>query len=67
MDIDALKTFIEVNRTRHFGQAARNLYVSQSTVSARIKLLEEQVGLPLFVRQRNNIQLTAAGEKLLHY
>lgn len=67
MDIDALKTFIEVSRTRHFGQAARNLYVSQSTVSARIKLVEEQVGLPLFVRQRNNIQLTAAGEKLLHY
>ena len=67
VDIDALKTFIEVNRTRHFGQAARNLYVSQSTVSARIKLLEEQVGVPIFVRQRNNIQLTAAGEKLLHY
>ena len=67
MEIDALKTFIEVNRTRHFGQAARNLYLSQSTVSARIKLLEEQVGVPLFIRQRNNIQLTAAGEKLLHY
>lgn len=67
MDIDALKTFIEVNRTRHFGQAAQNLYVSQSTISARIKLLEEQVGVPLFVRQRNNIQLTAAGEKLTHY
>lgn len=67
MDIDALKTFIEVNRTRHFGQAAENLCVSQSTVSARIKLLEEKVGVPLFVRQRNNIQLTAAGEKLLNY
>lgn len=67
MDIDALKTFIEVNRTRHFGQAARNLFISQSTVSARIKLLEEQVGVPLFIRQRNNIQLTAAGEKLLNY
>lgn len=67
MDIEALKTFIEVNRTRHFGQASQNLYVSQSTVSARIKLLEEQVGVPLFTRQRNNIQLTAAGEKLLHY
>jgi len=67
MDIDALRTFIEVNRTLHFGQAARNMYVSQSTVSARIKLIEEQVGVPLFVRQRNNIQLTAAGEKLLHY
>ena len=67
MDIDALRTFIEVNRCRHFGQAAQNLYVSQSTVSARIKLLEDQVGVSLFVRQRNNIQLTSAGEKLLRY
>lgn len=67
MDIDALKTFLEVNRTRHFGQAANNLYVSQSTVSARIKILEDQVGMPLFVRQRNNIQLTDAGQRLVRY
>lgn len=67
MDIDALRTFMEVNRCRHFGQAAQNLCVSQSTVSARIKLLEDRVGVSLFVRQRNNIQLTAAGEKLLRY
>lgn len=67
MDIDAIKTFLEVNRCRHFGQAAKNLYVSQSTVSARIKLLEDNVGLPLFVRERNNIQLTAAGEKFQKY
>ena len=67
MDIDALKTFIEVNRCRHFGQAAKNLYISQSTVSARIKLLEDRVGVPLFTRERNNIQLTAAGERLLGY
>ena len=67
MDIDALKTFVEVNRTRHFGQAAKNLYVTQSTVSARIRMLENRVGVPLFVRERNNIQLTAAGLKLLRY
>lgn len=67
MDIDALKTFIEVNRCRHFGEAAQNLYISQSTVSARIKLLEDRVGVALFLRQRNNLQLTAAGEKLLRY
>lgn len=67
MDIDALKTFLEVYRCRHFGQAAKNLYVSQSTVSARIKLLEDRVGLPVFVRKRNDIQLTAAGERLLKY
>lgn len=67
LDVEALKTFLEVNRTRHFGQAADNLYLSQSAVSARIRLLEDEVGVPLFSRQRNNIQLTAAGQRLLRY
>ncbi len=65
MDIELLKTFLEVSRTRHFGKAAENLFVTQSAVSARIKLLEQTVGIPLFYRARNNIQLTAAGQKLL--
>ncbi len=67
MDTDILKTFLEVNRTRHFGQAGNNLHLTQSAVSARIRLLEEQVGTPLFTRDRNNIQLTPAGQKLLRY
>ncbi|WP_455207362.1 LysR family transcriptional regulator [Kaarinaea lacus] len=67
MDIGLLKTFLEVNRTRHFGQAADNLYLTQSAVSARIRLLEQSVGVPLFTRTRNNIELTPAGQKLLRY
>lgn len=65
MDIDLLRTFIEVNRTRHFGRAADNLYLSQSAISARIRHLEEQVGAPLFTRDRNDIRLTAIGKRLL--
>jgi DNA-binding transcriptional LysR family regulator len=67
MDIDLLKTFLEVNRTRHFGQAADNLFLTQSAVSARIRLLEEAVGAPLFTRTRNDIQLTPAGSRLVKY
>ncbi len=67
MDIGLLKTFLEVNRTRHFGHAADNLYLTQSAVSARIRLLEQSVGVPLFTRTRNNIELTPAGQKLLRY
>jgi len=67
MDISLLKTFTEVNRTRHFGQAAENLFITQSAVSARIRLLEQTVGVPLFTRARNNIELTYAGEKLLKH
>ncbi|MFZ0469480.1 MAG: LysR family transcriptional regulator [Thiogranum sp.] len=67
MDTQLLKTFLEVYRTRHFGQAAGNLHLSQSAVSARIRLLEEDLGVSLFTRDRNNIQLTAAGQKLLRH
>lgn len=67
MDIGLLKTFLEVNRTRHFGQAAENLFLTQSAVSARIRLLEQTVGIPLFTRTRNNIELTPAGQKLLKH
>lgn len=67
MDIEILRTFLELSRTRHFGQAAKNLYVSQSAVSARIKLLEERIGAPLFARTRNDIHLTPVGQKLLRH
>lgn len=67
MDIRFLNTFIEVARTRHFGKAAENLYLTQSAVSARIKQLEEYFNTALFVRQRNSIKLTPAGEKLLPF
>ena len=40
MDIDLLKTFLEVNKTRHFGRAADNLYLTPAAVSARVRQLE---------------------------
>jgi LysR family transcriptional regulator, flagellar master operon regulator len=67
VDTQLLKTFLEVQRVRHFGRAANNLFISQSTVSARIRLLEEELGVLLFTRDRNNIQLTSAGRKLLRH
>ncbi|MBL4699794.1 MAG: type II secretion system F family protein [Phycisphaeraceae bacterium] len=45
MDIDLLKTFVEVVRTRHFGKAAENLYITQSAVSFRIRQLEQGLGV----------------------
>ncbi len=65
MDVQLIHTFLEVNRTRHFARASEVLCVTQAAVSARIAQLENLVGAPLFIRQRNNIQLTAAGERLL--
>lgn len=67
LDINLLKTFLEVNRTRHFGRAADNLFLTQSAVSARIRLLEETLGVQLFTRDRNNIQLTPGGARFLKH
>jgi len=67
VDTELLKTFLEVYRCRHFGRAAESLCVTQSAVSARIRQLEEQVGMALFTRDRNNIQPTSAGDRLRHH
>ena len=67
MDTDQLKTFLEVSKTRHFGRAAHNLFLSQSAVSSRIKGLEDHLGTELFIRNRNDIQLTPAGNRLLSH
>src|SRR5690606_7130985 len=60
-----LKTFLEVNKTRHFGRAADHLYLTPAAVSARVRQLEHILGVELFIRSRNNIQLTAEGERLV--
>lgn len=67
MDTELLRTFLEVGKTRHFGRAAESLYLTQSAVSFRIRQLESQLGSPLFSRQRGNVHLTPAGERLLPY
>lgn len=67
MDVVLLKSFLEVHRSKHFGHAAKNLFISQSAVSARIKQLEDELGVRLFTRDRNNIELTSAGKKFLIY
>jgi len=67
MDINTLNTFIEVCRTCHFGKAAENLFITQSAVSARVRQLEKEIGVQLFVRDRNNIRPTPAGEKLVFH
>ncbi|MFC6671517.1 LysR family transcriptional regulator [Marinobacterium aestuariivivens] len=64
MDTQLLQTFLEVSRTRNFGKASENLCVSPSTVSARIRQLEQHLGLSLFTRSHHQIGLTPAGERM---
>lgn len=64
MNIECLRSFLEVARTGSFSRAAATLNVTQSTVSARIKTLEEQLDQRLFVRGATGIALTSAGLRL---
>ncbi len=63
MDIDRARTFPEIVHSGSFLNAADRLHVTQTTVSARIRTLEEELGRQLFIRNRNGAQLTPAGRE----
>ena len=67
MDITAAKTFLAVIEGGNFVAAARRVHVTQSTVSARIKSLEEQLGKTLFIRTKARCDLTPAGHQFHRY
>lgn len=67
MDTELARTFLEIVSTRSFVRAAERLNVAQTTVSARIRLLEQQLGRTLFVRNKSGASLTPAGEQFLRY
>jgi len=67
MNIDLARTFLEIVDTGNFNKAAERLSVTQSTVSMRIKALEDELGRPLFVRSKSGTQLTAAGMQFRRY
>jgi LysR family transcriptional regulator, flagellar master operon regulator len=67
MDTELARTFLEIVSTGSFIRAAERLNVAQTTVSARIRTLEQQLGRPLFVRNKGGASLTPAGEQFLRY
>jgi DNA-binding transcriptional LysR family regulator len=67
MDLQRLQTFRTVATLMNFNQAAEVLHYSQSTVSAQIKTLENEIGILLFKRIGKSVQLTEAGAKMLVY
>jgi len=64
MELYQLRSFIAVAGENHLTRAAEKLNTSQPSVSAHIKALEEEFGLPLFIRTAKGMQLTAAGKLL---
>lgn len=63
--IDRLESFIALARARHFGKAAEELGITQPTLSASIKQLEDQLGVMLVLRGSRFQGLTPEGEQVL--
>jgi DNA-binding transcriptional LysR family regulator len=62
-----LEAFVMISRVQNFSKAAEQLHVTQSALSHRIAGLEEELGAPLFIREKKGIRLTELGEEFLRY
>lgn len=61
MNIHQLKCFITLARTLNFSEAAKQLFLTQPSISRQIKCLENEIGLRLFDRSSRSVSLTPAG------
>ncbi|MDQ0933998.1 LysR family transcriptional regulator [Streptomyces turgidiscabies] len=66
MDLALLRTFVTVHRAGSFTRAAALLGLSQPAVTSQIRILEQQVGRPLFLRQARGVTPTTIGDELAH-
>ncbi|MEL7278751.1 MAG: LysR family transcriptional regulator [Pseudomonadota bacterium] len=67
MNITSLQTFLAIVDTGSLVRASQALHVTQSTVTARLKSLEDELGQQLLNRQKSGTTLTPAGTRLLSY
>ncbi|MFF2389407.1 LysR family transcriptional regulator [Agromyces sp. NPDC058104] len=65
MNLEQLRSFVEVARFGNFTRAAEELYLAQPSLSRQIAALERDLGAELFHRARGGSTLTVAGESLL--
>ncbi|TDQ33723.1 LysR family transcriptional regulator [Aureibacillus halotolerans] len=67
MELRQLEYFVAICEELHFSKAAEKLYVSQPNLSQQIKLLENELGVPLFNRIGRRITITEAGQLLYNH
>lgn len=67
MTLQNLRYIIEITNCRSFSEAAKALYISQSTLSSAVKETEESLGITIFTRTNRGTILTRDGEDFLRY
>jgi len=67
MDQQALRIFLSLAETLHFGRASRQANLSPSALSRAVRRMEEELGRRLFLRDNRSVQLTPAGERFRRY
>ncbi|MFT5112887.1 MAG: DNA-binding transcriptional LysR family regulator [Parasphingorhabdus sp.] len=67
MNQNTLETFLAILETGSLAKASKRLYVGQSTVTTRLKRLEDELGQILFNRTKSGVTLTSSGHKFRRY
>jgi LysR family transcriptional regulator, cyn operon transcriptional activator len=67
MEIRQLRYFLDIAQTEHLTQSARNLFVTQSTLSHGLRQLEDELGVKLFDRVGRGLRLSQAGAAFQTY
>ena len=67
INLNLYKTFYELCKYKSFSETAKQTYMSQSAISKSIKKLEEELGITLFIRKNNGVDLTEKAEELLFF
>lgn len=65
MELRQLRYFVQIAESLSFSEAAKRLFISQSTLSQQIRQLEAEFGVSLLCRDSHSVALTEAGERLL--
>jgi DNA-binding transcriptional LysR family regulator len=67
MLLSQIEGFVAIARGRRLGRAAQELFITQPALTARIQRLEEELGVPLFLRTPSGMRLTDPGQAFLPY
>lgn len=65
MSIRDLRYVVTLADTLHFGRAAQRCHVSQPTLSAQVRKIEDYLGVPIFDRNHHRVEITPAGRDLI--